>query len=61
MTREQLMKVTHCKRCLQKGHWSRECPNPPGLGRQAQGFGQEEEPSGLHVHGLHDGWTVPSS
>eukprot|EP00959_Pyramimonas_sp_CCMP1952_P473066 9501083-Pyramimonas_sp.AAC.1 len=23
---EQLMKVTRCKKCRKKGHWSRECP-----------------------------------
>ncbi|OMJ95770.1 hypothetical protein SteCoe_849 [Stentor coeruleus] len=21
--------LPHCQRCLQKGHWSYECPNPP--------------------------------
>ena len=37
MNREQLKKITRCKRCHKKGHWAEDCTLPPG-GAKIQGF-----------------------
>ena len=36
-TVEEVKRRTRCSRCLQLGHWWKECPNPPAPGRTAAG------------------------
>ena len=42
MNKEQLKKITRCRRCLKKGHWAEDCTNPPAQqpagGSKVQGF-----------------------
>ena len=37
MNKEQLKKITRCKRCNKKGHWAEDCHLPPN-GPKIQGF-----------------------
>ena len=37
LTIDEVKKKTRCSRCLQVGHWWKECPNPPAPGRAAAG------------------------
>lgn len=39
LTIDEIKKKTRCSRCLQVGHWWKECPNPPVPGRAAAGGG----------------------
>ena len=39
LTIDEVKKKTRCSRCLQVGHWWKECPNPPAPGRAAAGGG----------------------
>ena len=39
MSREQLKKISNCRRCLKKGHWEEDCTAPPKVAAQkTQGF-----------------------